>query len=76
MVETSGCQHVTLNQSKMVAGIRANVLRENGGMTHRVHAVLVDVWVKTGKVHVLGFCGRARVCLHHQFGGVDPTLRL
>ena len=43
MVETSEWQHVALNQSKIAADIRVNVLRENGGVTHRVHTVLVDV---------------------------------
>ena len=57
MVETSGCQHIALNQSKIVGNVRVNVLRENGGVTQRVHTVLVDVRVKTGKIHVLDFCG-------------------
>ena len=35
--------------------------------------VLVDVRVKTGKIHVLDFYGRTRFCLHQQFGGVDPA---
>ena len=65
MVETSGCQHVLLNQSKIAADFRVNV-------AHRVNAVLVDVQVKTGKIHLLEFCGRARFCLHQQFGGIDP----
>ena len=73
MIETSGCQHVALNQSKIEGGVRVNVLRENGGVTHRVHTVLVDVRVKTGKIHVLDFCGRVRFCLYQQFGGIDPT---
>ena len=72
-METSGCQHVALNQSKIAGGVKVNVLRENGGVTHRVHAVLVDVWVKTGKINVLDFCVRARFCLYQQFGGIDPT---
>ena len=73
MVETSGCQHVALNQSKIAADIKVNFLRENNWMAQRVHPVLVDVRVKTGKIHVLDFCGRVRFCLHQQFGGVDPA---
>ena len=57
MIETSGCQHVALNQSKIAAAIRLNVLLENGGVPHRVNTVLVDVRVKTGKIHVLDLCG-------------------
>ena len=57
MIETSGCQHVALNQSKIAGSVRVNVLRKNGGVPHRVHTVLVDVRVKTGKIHVLDFCG-------------------
>ena len=48
-------QHVALNKSKIAAGIRVNVLRENGGMTQRVHTVFVDARVKAGKINVLDF---------------------
>ena len=65
MVETSGCQHVALDQPKIAGHVRVNVFRENGGVTHRVHTVLVDVRVKAGKIHVLDFCGRVRFCLHN-----------
>ena len=73
MVQTSGCQHVALDQSKIAGDVRVYVFRENGRVTHRVHTVLVDVRVKTGKIHVLDFCGRVRFCLHQQFHGIDPT---
>ena len=73
MVETSGCQHVALNQPKIEGDVRVYVLRENDGVTHRVHTVLVDVRVKTGKIHVLDCCFRIRFCLHQQFHGIDTT---
>ena len=45
MVENSGCQHVALNQHNIAGDVRVYVLRENDGVTHRVHTVLVDVRV-------------------------------
>ena len=62
MIETSGCQHVALNQSKIAADMRVYVLRENGG----VHTVLVDVRVRTGKIHVLDFCETNERRAHNQ----------
>ena len=63
MMEASGCQHVALNQSKIAGHVRVNVLLENGGVPHRVHTVLVDVRLKTGKIHVLDFCSDS-FCLY------------